>query len=210
MISISAAMLVKNSMKQMVFIELKGKRKISDNMITGDNHAESITKNMHQELGGSLKTNNFTIHFSVDGIVYNTAIEVKHVRDIDEVDSWFLNNSIIQSSFYAELLKHTNKLRTSYFRIVQGYKSVERSLIEWPIYYFVLMFGNDKYLISGSKKVFAHFVIKANEYSNIMKSIVVTDRLSVTNAFERAVKWDNIYKMKEDYLLKSINVIKLK
>lgn len=195
--NILASSIVKMSLKKIAYIELSNKQKtITQGMLDGNKHAEKLSNKMdYQEKRGTIKTKDFKMFFSVDAIQSDIAIEIKHINE--NTQTWFLINSIIQSSFYASLLKEVKYLDTPYFMIQQGHQNEIINLDDNPIRYFILMFGKQKILVEPSSRVLAHYMIKAQELVNVLK-------LDFTSAMKRAEKWDAIYKFKEDYLLKSI------
>ena len=213
MIFLGAAQLVKNSMKHTLYTTINNKPKVvTEIMNNGDKYADIVTAHMHKELRGTVKTKDFTVFFCVDGIYANTAVEVKHVEDPNNVENWFFIMSALQTSFYASLLKEVTYLDTPAFMLDKGYPEMIRDLKEWPIYNYLMIFGKNKFLVEPSQKVFAHYMIKAQEIARLLKYVYNKPYNSndVNMVYNYAAKWDEIYNKKEYYLMKYFNVKKLR
>jgi hypothetical protein len=204
MIHISAANLIKSSLKQMLYIHYTNKERIATpGQLAGNDHAYNVANNMIQEKRGTLRCKDFNIYFTIDAITADIAIEIKHITRSPEL--WMLHSSIMQSSFYASLLKYVNYLDTPAFRLSQGYKQERIELNDNPIRYYVLMFGDDKYIIEPSSKVFNHYLLKASLFRTLAL------KKDFTYAMNKATEWDSEYKFKENNLyIDTIKFTKIK
>jgi hypothetical protein len=195
--NISAANLVKSSLKQLAYLEyVKKPKTVTQNMIDGNNYAIDISQGMIVEKRGTIKTNDFNLYFSIDAIHNDIAIEIKQVNRPD--DNWFFTSSLIQSGLYNTLLSEVKFLDTPVFMVQQGHKYEVLDLKNNPLRYFILMYGNQKWIVGKSNLIMAHFLIKAQELSRLV------DKKDFTYAMEYASKWDAEYKFKEEYLLNSL------
>jgi hypothetical protein len=191
---ISAANLIKQSMKQMVYFHFnKSKPQPSQRMIDGTAYQDKFNFD-HKERRGIYTVNDINIFFSIDGIHGDIAYEIKH---IDHNLQWLVNMSIIQTSFYHSLLHKVSSLDTPKFMTDKEHPYYIMDLNSNKINYYLLVTKDSKYAVEPSKQVFYHYVYKAL----LLNKIINGDY----DHYDEAAKWDNLFKHKEHYLLKHIN-----
>ena len=104
----SAALLIKMSAKQLLYFKIKNKKpEVSKQQIEGEKHQENKAKELKaaNELRGQYIKDNICINFSNDLFKDNIFYEVKYVKDINNYENWYLENSLLQTAFYFALLK---------------------------------------------------------------------------------------------------------
>lgn len=196
--NIGAAELVKRSASQLLYQILNNiKREVTPGQIEGDKHSQEVVK---QESGyfekrGIIPLGEDTLFFCIDMVKENKLIEIKHLRDENTYDSWYLEMSIMQSCFYATMATKVKTLDTPDFLKVNG---VPNEIIDVPKpFEFELWFGNKrKYKIAPNEKVYNHYLNKID----IIKKGVLSKTYSGCKLF------DAVYKFKEYSIYKPSHV----
>lgn len=153
----SAAMLVKSSAKQLCFYK-SHERKVTPGMIHGNTYADKIS-GKYKEMRNQYhfkddQLNDHVIFFSFDEIVITDEevhfIEHKQVRDLNNVEPWFLDMSALQLAFFysLHLLEKKHRYVTAKFAVQNG-SQMNAMVLEGPAECekAILNFGGDKYLI---------------------------------------------------------------
>lgn len=159
----SASELVKRSASQLLYKTIKKiEWKATFRQLKGNEYAEKIVKKEEAsaEKRGIIKLeDNDFLFFCIDMVKNNLFVEIKSLQNEDYFENWFLNSSILQSSFYATLLTKVSKLDTPLFRKKEGYK---QEIIEVPNNFnFQLWFGNkQKFNIYPNESIYNHYLNK--------------------------------------------------
>lgn len=197
-LNISAALLLKSSLAQLVFKEKrKQKYTVTKRQLEGNKYAETVSKGLAQELRGTITTLDYRLYFCLDAIEsHSIGVEIKMVDNMINFEQWYLNNSILQSVLYYTLLDKVKFLDTPTFRKKEGYEDVFYDLADKPIQSFELWFGdNDRYQIHKSKKVLDFYENKAKLFAEFVQ-------LDWDEAMYEAKKFDSKHKFQEYYQLK--------
>lgn len=194
--NISASLLIKSSLTQLVYkTKKKESYKVTKQQKDGNNYAEQVSKGLAQEMRGSYVTDNYTIFFCIDALKENTGIEIKYIKDENNYPLWYLHSSILQSVFYATLIKKVNYLDTPKFRIKEGYEQVFYDLKDNPIDKFELWFGEHiKLQVERSNDVLKYYKDKAD-------LLVQYSKLPWDEAMYLSKKYDIMHKFKDWSLL---------
>lgn len=128
-----ASKLVKMSAKQYAYLSANIKPyQTTLEQIIGSAVAEAVLKDVDQEMGAFIDFfNGYKIAFSIDGFkpTENKNIFIEHKYFfLDSLDNWKIRSAIIQCAFYAALSYKAKKLRTSDFRVKQGFPKKEVDL----------------------------------------------------------------------------------
>lgn len=190
----SASNLVKQSAAQIAYLAFKQQEaKKTPRMYKGDNHAEKIVKKEEacSELRGTVYIPEGVLYFCIDMFKDNIATEIKMVEGVPE--DWYFNSSLLQCTFYAELLKEVIYLDTPTFRKKEGYPD---QLIEiyQPIEYR-LLFGKELYKVEASPSVKDFYLQKLS----IVHDTLMADKFDLL----KCKQFDAKYKHKEFNFLKS-------
>jgi len=62
------------------------------------------------------------LFFCIDLVKEDLFVEIKSIEDENNYEDWYLYSSVLQSTFYATLLKQVKSLDTPKFRKKEGYK----------------------------------------------------------------------------------------
>ena len=190
----SAADLVKKSASQILYKEVKKiQYKATERQLKGNNYADKIVKklNASDEKRGIIKLNNDDLlFFCIDMIYKNKHVEIKMVDNMDSYEQWYLNSSIVQSAFYASLLRDVKTLDTPQLRTKEGFKQEIVDVNHSNK--FELWFGKIKYSIESNDSLKEHFIKKAL----LIKSCIET------KDFDKCREFDKQYKFKEFDLFK--------
>jgi len=182
----SASQLVKSSASQILYFKTKKyKPEVTKNQIIGNKHADKIVKQQKaaSEKRGIVKTKDFNILFSIDMLKDNLAVEIKNV--VGEYEQWYLESSILQSTFYYTMLLQCKTLDTPKFRQIEGYP---QEIVNIPDNIdFQLWFGDNKYQIFADYNVFSFYKDKAKVIFNSLNPI----------DYDNVRTFDKIYKFNE-------------
>jgi hypothetical protein len=186
---ISASMLVKHSAAGLVYLRLNKKEtEITDQMLLGEEFQKQNTESNLVEMGGKFKTKSFTIAYSIDEIRTDNErlICYEHKMAIDP-DKWFFESSLIQTAFYAAMLKYETRLMTSKFQREKS-ETLILKLDGFAQRSFILNFGGTHYRIF-------------NKYPEDLIMFYVRKAVA-TRSYETGRAFDALYKHKEYPLLK--------
>lgn len=188
----SASALTKQSASQILYYALtKSAPKVTPAMIKGDTYAKDLTVSLGaaSERRGVFNEVDTTIFFCIDMATPDAYIEVKQVNDMNTYEDWYLESSLLQSAFYATLLKNVVTLDTPKFMVDKGYDYyIENVVLDKP---FHLWFGDDKYLVEDDANILDFFLKKAKEVANSVEG----------RDFAKVKAFDAEYKRKEYQLL---------
>lgn len=187
MINFSAADLVKKSASQIAYFEMKKLERVaSPRQIKGNQYSDEVVQKLgaSSEKRGTIIGEKYRLYFCIDMIQKNVATEIKMVDG--EYEEWYLQSSIIQSAYYAQLLKSVQYLDTPKFKIKEGYEQdfIDTTNIQWK---YELLFGNKKYSVEPCYRLQVHFEDKID---------TIIETLTSKNWFH-VKKWDSMYKFKE-------------
>lgn len=158
----SASELVKRSSSQLVYKTLRSLNwKASKKQLEGNVYAEEVAQKEggSPEKRGAITIDDNVLFFCVDLVKDNKYIEIKMVDNIETCESWFLESSILQATFYASLVSKVDKLYTPKFRIKEGYQQEVINVSINPV--FELWFGPDKYEVYPNEELYNHYINKA-------------------------------------------------
>lgn len=185
----SASELVKRSASQLLYKELK---KIqwakTPRQFQGNQFAEEIVLKEHgsSEKRGIISIGEHALFFCVDMVKDNKLIEIKMVEDEDNYEEWYLQSSILQSTFYATLATKVKVLDTPKFRQKEGY--AKEYMLVPEDFVFELWFGeNQKYQVFPDENLYNHYI---NKLEIIAKGVESAN-------WEEARLFDFKYKFKE-------------
>lgn len=192
--NISASELVKRSASQLLYKELKKIQwKQTPRQKKGDEFAEKIVQKEQasSEKRGVIELGEDLLFFCVDLVKDDLFVEIKMVDNENDYEDWYLESSLLQSTFYASLLKKVKKLDTPKFRKKEGYK--QKILPVPDKFKFELWFGNhQKFSVNPNNKVMNHYFSKAK----LVKSCINT------KDFDSCRDFDSRFKHKEFKILK--------
>ena len=169
----SAANLVKKSASALLYIEIKKiKWQQTYKQIKGNEYAEQIVEKNEgsAEKRGIISINGDLLFFCVDMVKDNKLIEIKMVDDEENYENWYLESSIMQSTFYATCATKVKTLDTPKFRKKEGYS---QEVIPVPIdFIFELWFGDKKkFQVFPNDNVYNHYVNKMHVINEGIKSM---------------------------------------
>jgi hypothetical protein len=189
----SASLLVKKSASQLLYFVLRKETyKVTPMQLTGEKYSLDIVKKNRAstEKRGILSINDHTLYFCIDYLKDNKLVEIKKVDDMSNYKDWYLEMSLVQSSFYHTLATKIKTLNTPTFMLKEGYKN---KIVEVPFpFEFELWFGKDKYNVSSNDKLFKHYVKKMNVIAKGLKK----------KSFTEVREFDKKYKFKEFQIFK--------
>lgn len=191
--SISLSDLIKKSARQLCYLR---KNKViqpaTEAQIEGNKIAIERTQSLYAEMRGTFSTDNITIYYAIDEVQVNDKaaclIEHKHIRNMDEVELWYRNASLLQTAVYQAFSK-VNKntlLETATFFVKEGNPKLEIDLKNRYIR-SELHFGTEIYsvLVNNPQDIVNFYIQKSN----------------MINDYDLASDWDKKYKHREfDYL----------
>lgn len=167
---ISASELVKRSASQLLYKEIKHIDWVATSrQLDGNKYADKIVKKekASSEKRGIINLGKNLLFFCIDLAKDNKFIEIKMVEN-KQYEPWYLYSSIMQSTFYASLLKQVKTLDTPEFRKKEGYS---QEIIKVPNKFkFELWFGDQKYKIFPNKQVLEHYLNKAKLISSCVEN----------------------------------------
>ena len=196
-ISMGAGTLVKDSAAKIVYVMYNEVKVISTpGQLKGNDFADQHDFE-YVEMRGCIRPHDkgAYLNYSVDGITKNKAYEVKYVNPDKEIAPWFFRMSVIQSSLYAYMIGKSNFLHTATFMKNKGAKEQHIELSSYKINEFILIFGDKKYVVSGSQYVYDFYMRKLEHIESALKLN------NIHGALELARQWDAEFKHKETDLL---------
>lgn len=195
--NISASELVKRSATQLLYKEIKRiEWKSTPRQIKGNKFADEIVKieQASSEKRGVINLGDDLLFFCIDLVKNDLFVEIKMIEDEYNYEDWYLYTSIMQSTFYASLLKQVKTLDTPKFRKKEGFK---QKIIQVPSKFrFELWFGKtQKYEITPNKKVLNHYLNKAR----LIKSCIETKDFNSCKEFDKKFKHKEFSIIKPKY-----------
>lgn len=187
--NISASEIVKRSASQLLYKELKKiEWQTTPRQYEGNRFADEVVKKEEgsSEKRGIINLGEDLLFFCIDMVKDNKLIEIKMIEDEDNYYKWYLDVSLLQSTYYATLATKTKVLDTPKFRKKEGYS---QEIIEIPNNFtFELWFGKyQKYQVYPNEVIYQHYIEKINV---IKKGIL-------KKSFEECRLFDSKYKFKE-------------
>jgi hypothetical protein len=167
----SASELVKRSASQLLYKEIKKiEFEATPRQYRGNTYADEVVKKEEAsaEKRGIVTINDDLLFFCIDMVKKNKFVEIKMVEDMETVEDWYLNSSILQSTLYATLLTKVKTLDTPKFRKKEGYK--QEVLVMPDKWGFELWFGTDKYQIFPDERIYEHYINKMQVIKDGVKS----------------------------------------
>lgn len=156
----SASELVKFSASKIFYSKLyKPEKIVTQRMLRGDKYANKIVEE-HEALSekrGIYRIDNNIIFFSIDMVKKPLFVEIKMVEE--GKFKWFLEKSIIQSSFYTSMLHTIKTLDTPQFLKDEGHDNVIIDIGDKIDYQ--LWFGKWKFKVETNKEVLDFYTLKA-------------------------------------------------
>lgn len=157
----SASELVKRSASQLVYKEVKKLEWIATpRQWEGVKYSEEVVRKEEasSEKRGIVKVAEHLLFFCVDLVKDSLFAEIKMVDNQESYEEWYLESSIMQSVFYASLLKDLKTLDTPKFRKKEGFAQ-EITVIPEDFRY-ELWFGTEKFSILPSNVIKEHYLQK--------------------------------------------------
>ncbi len=205
--SYSAAMILKNSAKQLVWKSIKYRNwKQSDNTTKnqqkGNKNAIKHSSSKYLEMRGTNIANDIAIHFSFDEVLpkKNKTIFIEHkwIENQQDIQEWYIHYSILQVAFYQSLSKSVDEFYTAKFFRRQGnevkYLKIKNKRI------FKLIFSNDDFSMK--------YKVKVNNHKKILsyfRDKIYSININIHNdetAYKLAELWDKKHKFKDWNFLK--------
>lgn len=190
----SASELVKRSASQLLYKEIKRIQwQATLRQFEGNKYAEEIVlkEGASSEKRGIINLGEDLLFFCIDLVKDNLFVEIKMIKDENDYEDWYLYSSIMQSTFYATLLRQVKTLDTPKFRKKEGYLQEHISVPK--NFKFELWFGNNqKYEIMPNEEVMNHYLNKAK----LIKSCINEAD------FDTCREFDSKYKFKEFSIFK--------
>lgn len=132
------------------------------------------------------------IYFTIDEVVKNKhryyLLEHKWLKDSDNPESWFFQQSIIQTAFLNALTFYSRKEEGTVLQTAKFFEGSKHSIVIPSTYYSKLVFGNDTYRVTCDQlQVMRFFVTKARTISNYARAKRFDDRY-------RKQEWEAYFK----------------
>lgn len=200
MIHISAAMLVKSSMKALVYKELnKVPTEATPGILKGREWEDKVSDpRAFREMRGSVYTDDYALHFSWDNVREDTkhimCTEIKQIRNYPP-KAWYAWNGFIQVALYAGLTFDVDELVTATFA-KERYGEKKVNLKQPKPLVFRFLFQEHYFEVQPSFEIVGFYHGKAKTYA---KAITAGDP---QRSYDIADQWDEKYKHKDWKLLK--------
>lgn len=194
----SASSLVKSSSRQLKYrSENSVEKPATQGMQDGERFQTSVAERIKslgieisQEKRGMFSEEDIRIFFCVDIITDNAFIEVKSVRDENDVPLWYLESSILQVALYKSLIMqgNINELVTPKFLLDKGEK-FEKISVDTDLRY-LLVFGDRMFNVvtPDSGRIVDFYLSK----------------IESLESWESAKEWDERFKFREFEFLREV------
>lgn len=187
----SASELVKRSASQLLFKELKKLQwQATKRQVGGNVYADELVSlnKASGEKRGVIEIGSHLLFFCIDLVKNNLFAEVKMIES--PYEDWFLQQSVLQATFYSTLLGEVRSLDTPKFRKKEGYSQEVLKVPEEREYQ--LWFGKEKYRVFPNEEVRDHYIEKLN---------LISDSIEHKD-FDTCRDFDECYKHKEFTIFK--------
>lgn len=189
----SASDLCKRSAAQIFYLRTHpNKIIVTPEQVAGIKKQANNSRSPYREMGGSYKlTNEDIIYFSWDEVILNVdsgkAKFVEHKQVLGESESWYKNNSILQTALYGALALQQWEFKTSLFHILNGNPKHKIDLFGYSRSFY-LQFGKESYRVR---------LLKSTKLLNFLK-----EKALASKTYNTAIEFDKQYKHKEYQILK--------